>query len=424
MSKIVAPRILSMVLGLFFTIAIAQNSFAQTHESPDNAAAVEHVDETQNPQWKNAPLPQDLANKRLSQFALDKQLDANKSIDTNNSLFYWLISLIVIMLLIVLGTAMKLLNGLSKISGATTKEPNYDKLNGNMFLAFLFVFMGAILYEIMIHKQYLLPESASKHGQSIDMILWITFALTGFVFVVTQALLFIFAFKYRQKEGQTAIYYPKNDKLEILWTTIPAVVLTLLVLFGFRIWVNTTITNANAEEYYEIELYAYQFGWKFRYPGPDGKLGRTDYRLTNTELPGGTVNAIALDITDPASADDIVKDELILPKGVMVKLRMRSRDVLHAAHLPHFRAQMYCVPGTPTQFNLEPLYTTEEFRSRINKPDFNFELACNQICGASHYAMKREIKVVELKDYTAWMSSEKPLFTSAENSNTNQLTLK
>ena len=136
------------------------------------------------------------------------------------------------------------------------------------------------------------------------------------------------------------------------------------------------------------------------------------------------INLLGLDVNDPASMDDIVKDELILPKGKMVKLRMRSRDVLHSALLPHFRAQMYCVPGTPTQFNLTPLYTTEEFRAKLNKPEFNFELACNQICGASHYAMKREIIVVDEGEYLAWMSEQEPMFAGKTVNTPSQLTLK
>jgi cytochrome c oxidase subunit 2 len=113
-----------------------------------------------------------------------------------------------------------------------------------------------------------------------------------------------------------------------------------------------------------------------------------------------------------------------MPKGKMVKLHMRSRDVLHAALLPHFRAQMYCVPGTPTQFSLEPLYTTEEYREKINKPDFNFELACNQICGVSHYAMRREIIVVEETEYLSLLGSETPAMAGMEFPAPAKLTMK
>ena len=109
---------------------------------------------------------------------------------------------------------------------------------------------------------------------------------------------------------------------------------------------------------------------RFRYPGEDGKLGRYDYRLTNLVPDNGIVNPIGLDPKDEASLDDIVSDELILPKDVQVRIRLRSRDVLHAAHLPHFRSQMYCVPGTPTEMNITPIYTTADYRNKIGNPDF------------------------------------------------------
>lgn len=412
MSRIVAPRILSLLIVALVSFTWSPSVWANHHEEPEKEAVEHSTEGLQDAQWKDAPLAQDQDNKRFSQFAIDAQLEADDDdADSNESTFHLLLAVIVILLMLIMAGAMKLMGGLNTLSGNKFKEPDYNKINAALLLAFVFVFFGGILYEIAIHSKYMLPTSASEHGREIDLMLWITTGLTGFVFIITQFLLFFFAFKYQEKEGQEALYYPKNDKLEIAWTTIPAIVLTVLVLFGFRVWVNTTITNAKVESY-EIELYAYQFGWKFRYPGPDGKLGNADYRLINLNADNGPINPVGLDPKDPASADDILKDELIMPKGAMVKLRMRSRDVLHAAHLPHFRAQMYCVPGTPTQFNLKPIYTTDEFRSTINKPDFNFELACNQICGSSHYAMRREIIVIEEKDYLAWMGQQEALLAN------------
>jgi cytochrome c oxidase subunit 2 len=426
MSKLVAPRVLGLVLSVLFTFTAANVSFASQHEEVEHTESVVlNEGNLQDEKWAEAPSPQNLDNKRFSQYAIDMQLENGSGAvaDSDKSTFYFLITLIVILLLVVLGVAGQLLSGLRKISGDTS-EPNFNKINANLMLLFLVALFVGIAYEIGIHSEYLLPESASVHGKDIDNIMWITAGITGFVFVVTQILLFWFAFRYQKKDGQKAIYYPKNDKLELIWTSVPALVLTVLVLFGFRIWVNTTITAAAEEDVYEVELYAYQFGWKFRYPGPDGKLGKTDYRLTQTEMPNGLPNAVGLDLTDPASADDVLQDELVLPKGKQIRLRMRSQDVLHSALLPHFRAQMYCVPGTPTQFNLTAKYTTEEFRDKIGNPDFNFELACNQICGANHYNMKRYIRVVEESDYVAWLNELTPAMATGNDNNDNKLTLK
>lgn len=426
MGKRIFSRLLSPVLALFLVCMMTPPLLASHHEEDHEPQVTEVSTEgLQDTEWKEAPAPQGLDEKRTSAYALDSQLEGTSSDGDEGSktLFYLLLTVIVLLLLGVLATSMKLIQGLTKLSGEKEQEPDYNTMNARLMILFLVVFFGAIGYEIMIHKDYILPTSASKHGIDIDNMLWITTAICGFVFIVTQALLFGFAFQYRQKEGQKALYYPHNNKLEILWTTIPAIALTVLVLFGFRIWVNTTMTAKDVESY-EIELYAYQFGWKIRYPGPDGKLGNADYRLLNFDPDKGIVNEVGLDPKDPAAQDDIVSSELVLPKGKMVKLRLRSRDVLHAALLPHFRAQMYCVPGTPTEINLEPIYTTEEFRSKINKPEFNFEMACNQICGASHFNMRKEILVVEEAAYLQWMGEQKAFYSNNTSSSDNQLTVK
>mgnify|MGYP000436054839 FL=1 len=427
MLKRVLSRFTSAAVATVFILFLSSQAFGSHHEDAKEEQTQEiSTDGLQNEEWKNAPTPQGLDSKRYSPYALDSQLEndlAGGEENQSKTLFYFLLTVIILLLLGVLGTSMKLVKGLARLSGAKDEEPDYNTINARLLLAFLFVFLGGVLYETIIHKEYILPDSASEHGESIDMMLWITMGITGFVFVVTQILLFGFAFKYRQKKGQKALYYPHNDKLEILWTTIPAIALTVLVLFGFRIWVNTTMTNPENSQY-EIELYAYQFGWKIRYPGPDGKLGRADYRLLNFDPEKGPINEVGIDSDDPASKDDIVSSELVLPKEAMVQLKMRSRDVLHAAHLPHFRAQMYCVPGTPTQFTLKPLYTTEEFRDKINKPEFNFELACNQICGSSHFNMRKEILVVEEADYNAWMKGQKAFFSNNTEDSDKQLTLR
>lgn len=426
MGKRIFSRLLSPLLALFLVCMLTPPLWAshddQQHEPQATEVSTEGL---QNEDWKDTPAPEGLEEKRVAPYAVDSQIslvDSDKE-DGPKTLFYVLLTAIILLLLGVLATSMQLVKGLSKLSSQKEEEPDYNTMNARLLVLFLVVFFAGIGYEIMIHKDYILPTSASAHGVDIDNMLWITTAITGFVFIVTQILLFGFVYQYRQKEGQTALYYPHNNKLEILWTTIPAIALTVLVLFGFRIWVNTTMTAKDVESY-EIELYAYQFGWKIRYPGPDGKLGNADYRLLNFDPEKGIVNEVGLDAKDPDAQDDIISSDLILPKGKMVKLRLRSRDVLHAALLPHFRAQMYCVPGTPTEINLEPIYTTEEFRSKINKPEFNFEMACNQICGSSHFNMRKEILVVEEGDYLSWMMEQKPLFGNNTSSSANQLTLK
>ena len=168
-----------------------------------------------------------------------------------------------------------------------------------------------------------------------------------------------------------------------------------------------------------IELYAKQFDWSARYTGKDGKLGTTDYRQID-----GT-NSVGLDTNDVLCNDDIiVKDEFHIPIGREIELLMRSRDVIHSAYLPHFRAQMNCVPGLVTAFKFKPIKTTEEMRkdpyviqmmkgindqrAKFGKEPviFDYLLLCNKICGASHYGMQMNIVVESEKDYNAWLAKQ------------------
>lgn len=425
MGKRIFSRLLSPLLALFL-VCMMTPLWASNHEEEHEPQVTEvSMEGLQSEDWHDSPAPQGLEEKRIAPYAVDMQIPlvSSNTDEGAKTLFYVLLTAIILLLLGVLATSLQLVKGLTKLSSEKEEEIDFNTLNARLMILFLVLFFGGIAYEIMIHKDYILPTSASRHGVEIDNMLWVTTAICGFVFIVTHILLFGFAYQYRQKEGQKALYYPHNNKLELLWTTVPAIALTVLVLFGFRIWVNTTMTAKDVDSY-EIELYAYQFGWKIRYPGPDGKLGNADYRLLNFDPDKGIVNEVGLDPKDPAALDDIISSDLILPKGKMVKLRLRSRDVLHAALLPHFRAQMYCVPGTPTEINLEAIYTTDEFRAKIKKPEFNFEMACNQICGSSHFNMRKEILVVEEAAYLEWMSGQKPLYGSNTSSSDNQLTLK
>jgi cytochrome c oxidase subunit 2 len=146
-----------------------------------------------------------------------------------------------------------------------------------------------------------------------------------------------------------------------------------------------------------------QFGWLIRYPGRDMKLGVVNYRLIDA------TNDFGLDLSDQSAVDDITfpSGELHVPKGHPVLIKIRSRDVLHAVYMPHFRVQMYAVPGMPTRFWFTPTLTTDEMRAKLGNPNFNYELACNQICGRGHFAMKLNIVVDEPDDYVNWYAAQK-----------------
>lgn len=303
----------------------------------------------------------------------------------------------------------------------------------NAFLMVVFLVLGLVgvwWCNKLLYPKTLLPHpSASEHGANIDTMLWITLAITGLVFFITQILLFWFAFKYQYSEKRSAFFFPHNNKLEIVWTTVPAITLCILVGFGLFYWFRMTgDAPANAMQ---VEITGKQFGWIYRYPGKDGIFGKKYYRnideATNNQLgllwtdttivkknrDGKPVGEAVLK-ADPAGFDDIIDNTaMVLVKGVPVKLIINSRDVIHDVGLSHFRLKMDAVPGTPTTLWFTPQYTTEEMKKITNNPKFEYEISCDQMCGNGHYAMRGMIKVVTPEEFILWKAKQTPAYVTA-----------
>ena len=286
--------------------------------------------------------------------------------------------------------------------------------NSKMMLIVGALFLISFFWQYFEWKHLLLPEASSEHGVIIDELMTFTMLLIIFVFLITQPLLFWYSYKYRKGKGnETAYYFAHNNKLEIIWTVVPAIVLTGVILYGLSTW--NKITNADVRGATVIELYAKQFNWTARYSGADNKLGSAHYKLVSPINPSGT-NALGVDTRDndvnAAWKDDVITslaDNVVhLVKGQPVLLKFRSQDVIHSAFLPHFRVQMNCVPGMTTQFAFTPTKTTAEMKATEGE-DFDYVLLCNKICGASHYNMQMKFIVETQEEYDTWMSSQKTL---------------
>ena len=303
------------------------------------------------------------------------------------------------------------------------------------FLAFIYIFT---IYGLIKWGPLVLHTPASKHGATVDNLMNITWVIIFFVQAVTQVLVHYFSFKYRGKKGQKALYLADNNKLEVIWSGIPAIVLAGLVLYGLYAWTNIMFVDEN-EDTIEIELYAQQFNWTARYAGADNVLGKANVRLIEG------VNILGVDLSDPNAQDDIVVKELHIPKGKKVHFKIRSQDVLHSAFFPHFRAQMNCVPGMVTEFAFEPVYTSDEYRSmpfmveKVKKINalreakskvlvangqtaldpytFDYLLLCNKICGASHYNMQMKVIVDTPDDFKKWLSDKPTLVQEVKTAN-------
>jgi cytochrome c oxidase subunit 2 len=284
---------------------------------------------------------------------------------------------------------------------------NWSSINSKLLLAFLITGMGAAFWEFVVHGKLTVnaQDAASEHGAIYDSMFTITLVITGIVFVITQVLLFWYGYKYKADGKRKALYYPDNHKIEFIWTIIPAVVLTILVIRGLKTWNN--IMNHRDPKATVVEVFGYQFGWTARYAGLDNKLGNHDFRQI------GVVNALGVDPKDPKSQDDIMVNELHFEAGKPVSLKFRAKDVIHSAYLPHFRVQMNVVPGLPTQFNFTPTITTSEMRVKLNNPKFDYILLCNKICGGAHYRMKMKVVVDSPAEYAKWLKEQPNMASTA-----------
>jgi cytochrome c oxidase subunit 2 len=252
-----------------------------------------------------------------------------------------------------------------------------------------------------------LRVSASEQGVEYDRMFNITVIVTGAVFFATQTLLFWFAFKYQSTEKRTAFYYPHNNKLELLWTTVPAIAMAILVAIGLRAWFNmTSEAPPNAQV---VEVVGKQFNWIIRYPGKDGVLGKRDFRKISDAN-----NILGLDWKDKDNMDDIIvqNGELHLVVGKPVKLIIGSRDVIHDVGLPHFRMKMDAVPGIVTSIWFKPIVTTEEMKKITGDPNFVYEISCDQMCGKGHYSMRGTVIVETQAQYDAWMLMQKSYYST------------
>ena len=294
-----------------------------------------------------------------------------------------------------------------------------NRMNARLLMLFLFAFFAFCLGEVFDYGYKALPKSASEHGDKIDALMNANLWLCAVIFVITNSFLFYFAFKYYGRKDNKASFISHNNKLEMLWTIIPAIALAFIIIFGLKYW-NEIMGRSEDPKAIKIELYAKQFDWTARYTGADNQFGIDDY----TQIDGS--NAVGLDTTDKRCFDDIlVKNEFHIPIGREVEFQFRSRDVIHSAFMPHFRAQMNCVPGQITNFRFTPKFTTAQMREDDNVKiniaeingvraargedpvEFDYVLLCNKICGASHYNMQMKIVVDTEEDYNKWLAKQK-----------------
>jgi cytochrome c oxidase subunit 2 len=298
----------------------------------------------------------------------------------------------------------------SVLKGEEKSFKQNNRINAFLMIVFLVLGLAGAWWcnELFYNKTLLAQPAASEHGEKIDFMLIITIAVTGVVFLLTQILLFWFAYKYQFSERRTVYYFPHNNKLELIWTVVPAIFLTLLVGLGLFYWFK--ITGDAPKDAQIVEITGKQFNWMMRYPGKDNILGRKNYRLTDAS----NGNALGVDWEDGASHDDIEATEMHLVVGKPVQLVINAQDVIHDVGLVHFRLKMDAVPGIPTTLWFTPLYTTAQMKEITGNKEFVYEISCDQICGSGHYSMRGVIIVETQEEYDAWLASKKPQYLTVK----------
>lgn len=348
-------------------------------------------------------------------------------------MMYLVGTLILILVIVIFVQIGRITEVSARLRGEKQAAHDSNESTARMMVVFMVLFLiysvaSAIYYapQMLGYGPNILP---TPHAKAIMQLFNVTLFFTGIVFILTQILLFWFAYKFREKEGRVALYMPHDNKLEIVWTVIPAVVMSILVVFGLMVW-NDTMSDvaedatpvgmvSEAEnEYIEIEATGMQFAWILRHPGKDGRIGEKYYKNIDA------TNQVGQVWEDPKNIDDIILDELVIPKDKTIRVRITSRDVLHNFDIPHFFVKMDAVPGMPTFFKFTPEMTTEEYRDHLSQfpewqvpadadePDgpqrweaFEFELACAELCGKSHYSMRKVVRVVTQEEYNEWLDA-------------------
>ena len=395
-----------------------------------------------------------------------------------------------------------------------------SSLNGGLWILFMVAFYASFIWLMVRYGDYA-PPSASAHGVSYDTLMSFNLYIIIAVFFLVNTFLFVFANKYRFQAGRKAKFFAHDNRLELVWTVIPSIVLAVIIIYGLRTW--NEMTGDAADDALRVELYSEQFKWTARYAGTDGEFGLSNYNLITTpNNPLGIVTQAGVeesleaievkmakleaelsherghllaelaeideslhadhghhdghgdhddhhgmsdahkallmtrqaeleamlasnDVTILSDAayeakedklhrlkrhrqrilevkpfdyeggvaaweagmdDKIVNGEFHLPVGREVEFVFRSRDVIHSAYMPHFRAQMNTVPGVPTRFKMTPTITTDSMRMILDNPEFDYILLCNKVCGASHNNMMMKVVVESEEQYNAWLESQ------------------
>jgi cytochrome c oxidase subunit 2 len=297
----------------------------------------------------------------------------------------------------------------SELVASIQGEDLFDKKRNKLLGFSMLILFAVLMIGFYVCHKYMMPlmgpAAASDHGEQYDFMFMVTLVVTGIVFLLTQFLLFWFAFKYQRDENRKPLFFSHSNKLEMIWTTVPALAMAVLVAIGLKSWFQ--MTGDAPKGAMQIEIVGKQFNWISRYPGADGVLGKRYFTNINDKD-----NVLGQDWKDKANMDDIIvqNGELRLIKGKPVELIIGSRDVIHDVGLSHFRMKMDAVPGITTRLWFTPTVTTTEMKAKTGNEEFVYEISCDQMCGKGHYSMRAVVVVETQAEHDAWMAKQQSYY--------------
>ncbi len=262
-------------------------------------------------------------------------------------------------------------------------------------LSFALLIWLAPVLTVALGARHWLPPLASEHGAGIDRMISYLLATVGGLFVVGHFVLGYFVWRFG-REGRVT-FRLASPKAERRWSLIPVVLMTFIAeggvfALGLPVWAKFYAASAPADAI-PLEVTAEQFAWNVRYPGEDGRFGRTDPRLMSLD------NPLGLDKNDPAAKDDIVVlNEIYLPVNRPARIHLRSKDTIHSFFLPNLRVKQDAVPGMTIEIWFVPTAVG------------TYELACTQLCGFGHFTMRGLLRVVPSEEFEKWKKEEPPYF--------------
>jgi cytochrome c oxidase subunit 2 len=262
-------------------------------------------------------------------------------------------------------------------------------------LALFIWLMTVVSVWMFLDGRWWFPQSIAEHGPAYDRQFILTIVVVGVAFAAAQIGLGIALWKFRARPGDTsrAVYSHGNNRMEMLWTGITALIFISVAVLGQRVWAGLHFEKAPAGAS-QVHVLAQQFQWNFHYPGRDNQFGRTD----PAKIDDSSLNFMGLDAEDAAARDDVVVSTLVTEVNRPVQLLLRARDVTHSFWVPQLRFKQDAVPGLSIDVHFKPEKTGR------------YEIACAELCGQLHYKMKAYMLVLPPDEYRELMALDQTKF--------------